>query len=258
MFRGAKHRLARWFFAKPVVPFAVEFVVLAPLILADNPSAHAGGYVFLLPWLVLLFGVVNVPFVVGAFRAFRLDLATRRNHALEHATIHYLEAGGGKRLSGRAAVNGFRVIGRSSAPEIKSAFEHVRRVVREGGQLPYVSRRCGSNVVTALGLVLVLLLGVASVSVVLRPPLAIRASGLTSVVLLFFFMRHGIGNLIQRRFFMTIDFDEVSLPEIREIKPDPIDRRRGHFVVTNVHVAASTPSNKDLQPAADAIMPRRG
>ena len=146
------------------MPFVVEFLVLAPLVLADTPSDSVGGVVFLLPWFLVLFGLINLPFAAAAFRAFDLDPATRRNHALEHATIHYLEADGARRLSGRAARDGFRVCGRSSVREIRTAFEQVRRVVHDGGPLPHISRRCGSNVVSSLGLALLLLLTVALVS----------------------------------------------------------------------------------------------
>jgi len=238
LFRKSKRRLARWFFWRPIVPFVVEFLVLAPLVLADTPSDSVGGVVFLLPWLLVLFGLINLPFVAAAFRAFHLDRATRRNHALEHATIHYLEADGGRQLSGRAARDGFRVCGRSSVREIRTAFEQVRRVVHDGGPLPYISRRCGSNVVSSLGLALLLLLSVALVSLVVQPPLAVRASALAGVVVFFVAMRHGIGNWIQGRFFMTLDFADVSLRDVREVQAGPMERRPVHFVSTIVRAKA--------------------
>lgn len=235
MFREAD-KLALWFFRRPVLPFVVEFVVLAPLVLAEDPSRAASVSVFLLSWLLLLFGFINLPFVVAAFRAFKIDAPTRRNHAIEHAIIHYLEATGGRRLSGHAAQNGFRVFGRTSVRDIRSAFEEVRRVLRDRGQLPYVSRRCGTNVVTALGLALLLLSVVALVSVVLQPPLGVRASALAGGVLFFLVMRHGIGNWVQRRFFMSLDFDDVSLRDIRQVEAGPMERRPVHFVETIVRV----------------------
>jgi hypothetical protein len=215
----------------------VEFLVLAPLILADSPSDSIGAVLFLLPWFLVLFGVINIPFVAAAFRAFRVDHETRRNHALEHATIHYLEADG-PRLSGCASRDGFRISGCASAREIKTAFERVRRVVRDGGCLPYVSRRCGSNVVSALGLGLLLLFAVALVSLLVQPPLEIRASALAGVVVLFVAMRHGIGNWLQRRFFMATDFDEISLRDVREVQAGPMERPPVHFVATIIRVRA--------------------
>ena len=237
LFRGSKRRLARWFFWRPILPFVVEFLVVAPLVLADTPSTAIGGVVFLLPWFLVLFGVINLPFMAAAFRAFHLDKETRRNHALEHATIHYLEANG-RRLSGRALRDGFRIGGRSSAREIKAAFEQVRRVVRDGGRLPHISRRCGSNVVSALGLALTLLLTVALVSLLVQPSLGIRALALTGVVVVFVVMRHGIGNWIQGQFFMATDFEEVSLRDVREVQAGPMERRPVHFVSTIVRAKA--------------------
>jgi hypothetical protein len=215
----------------------VEFLVLAPLVLADSPSDSIGAVLFVLPWFLVLFGVINIPFVAAAFRAFHLDQETRRNHALEHATIHYLEANG-PRLSGRASRDGFRVSGRASVPEIRTAFEQVRRVVRDGGRLPYISGRCGSNVVGTLGLGLLLLLAVALVSLLIEPSLGVRASALAGVVVLFAAMRHGIGNWIQSRFFMATDFEEISLRDVREVQAGPMERPPVHFVATIIRVRA--------------------
>lgn len=234
MFGHRKYRLVLAFFGRPVLPFAVEFVVLAPLVLAVEPGRAAAGYVFALPWLIVLFGIVNLPFFSSMFRSFHLDVATKRNHALEHATIHVLEAGSTKRFSGRASHNGFRVCGPASPKEVRAAFEKVRRSLRDGERLTYVSARCGSNVVTALGLAIGLLLTVVTMSVLLQPPFAVRAGSLLAVVLVFVGLRHGIGNAIQRRFFMAVDFDDVSARDVRGAPQHPMDRGPVCFVETIV------------------------
>ena len=108
----------------------------------------------------------------------------------------------------------------------------MRRAVRAGDRLPYISRRCGSNVVSSLGLALVLLLAVALISFLAKPPLIVRASALAFVVVFFVSMRHGIGNWIQGRFFMATDFQEVSLRDVHEVAPGPMERRPVHFVAT--------------------------
>jgi hypothetical protein len=213
-----------------------------PLILADHVGQAAGVYVFALPWLLPLFGILNLPYVVGAFRSFRLDPATKRNHALEHATILHLEASSGRRFSGRAARNGFRISGHASIKEIKAAFERVRNVVEAGEQLSYISPRCGSNIATALGFGMGLLLIVAVVSVLLRPPLFVRAGALTAVVLLFVGLRHGIGNVIQRRCFMAVDFAEVTLRDVRTARQELFDRGPVHFVETVIVPKSAVPS----------------
>jgi hypothetical protein len=214
--------------------FAIQLIVLMPLILAEDPRAVASAYLFALPWLLPLLAILNLPFVFGAFRAFHLDPATKRNHALEHATILILEAESGRRFTGRAEPKGFRICGHATAGEIRAAFESVRRVVESGGELACVGGRCGSNVVTALGMAMGLLTLLAVASVVLRLSLTVRAGALIAVVLLFVGLRRGIGNAIQRRFFLRLDFDQVSLRDVRGAPQKPFDRGPVHFVETLV------------------------
>jgi hypothetical protein len=57
-------------------------------------------------------------------------------------------------------------------------------------------------------------------------------------VVFFVAMRHGIGNWIQGRFFMTTDFEEVSLRDVREVQAGPMERRPVHFVATIVRATA--------------------
>ena len=232
--RSARFRVVRWFFGRPILPFALNLVLLTPLILAENPGLVASAYAFGLPWLLLLLGVINLPFLAGAFRAFRLDAATRRNHVLEHATILHLEETCGRRFSGRAAPNGFRVSGPASVKQIEAAFDRVCRSVGDGEQLSYISPRCGSNIVTALGVSIGMLLLLALWSVIVHPPLSARVGVLATVVVAFAGLRQWIGNAIQRRYFMSTDFDEVSLRHIRSVPQGPLDRGPVHFVATIV------------------------
>ena len=165
-----------------------------------------------------------------------MDVATKRNHALEHATILDLEHRSGKRFSGRATAKGFRVCGPASPEEVRVAFEGVCRKVREGQTLSYVSPRCGSNVVTALGMALGLLLVVALGTVILQPSLALRLVALATVLVVFLGLRQGIGNAIQRRYFMAVDFTDVSPRSIRGARPGFLDRGPVSFVETRIRV----------------------
>jgi hypothetical protein len=228
----------------------LQLVILMPLILAADVGAAAGVYGFILPWLLPVFGIVNLPFVVGAFREFQMDLQTRRNHALEHATILCLEANSRKRFSGYAEQNGFRVAGHASVKEIRTAFEHVRRAIQSGERLSYVSPRCGSNITTALGFGLGLLLFVAIWTVLFDPPLFVRASALIAVVFLFVGLRHGIGNVIQRRYCMAVDFEAVHLRNVRSVRRELFERGPVHFVETLVLPKSAAPSHKPLHPTA--------
>lgn len=234
MFRSDKYKRAWWFFRRPILPFAFQLVILTPVILAGDVRQATGVYAFVLPWLLPLLGVLNLPFVVNAFASFWMDTATKRNHALEHATILHLRARYRRRFSGHAERNGFRVCGHASIKEIRAAFERVRKTVEAGEELPYISRWCGSNTVTALGFGMGLLLVVAAMSVLFHPPLVVRAAALAGVVLLFAGLRHGIGNVIQRRYFMAVDFAEVRLRDVRTARQELLDRGPVHFVETVV------------------------
>ena len=169
-------RMARGFFSRPLLPFLVQLGVLAPLILAPEPRRVAAGYLFFLPWLLPVFALLSLPFVFAAFRAFRLDVATRRNHALEHATILELEARSGRRLAGRSSRTGFRVSGHVSIDQVRRAFNRVSRTLRAGEPLVYISPRCGSNIVTAIGAGVVLLLALVAWSVAFQPSWTLRAA----------------------------------------------------------------------------------
>jgi hypothetical protein len=129
----------------------------------------AGLYLFFSPWLLLLLGTVNLPFLMDAFRAFRMDVATRRNHALEHATILLLEQSCGRRFAGRSSWNGFHVIGQHRQQRSEPHSIACAMSFKSGQRLSYISTRCGSSVVTVLGLGLGILLLTALVGATRSP-----------------------------------------------------------------------------------------
>jgi hypothetical protein len=217
-----------------VLPFALEFLVLAPLVLGADIPEMAPLYLFLFPMLLFVLGLLNLPFLAAAFRLFRLDVRTRRNHALEHATIHFLMTQGVKGVAGEATLHGFRVSGGASPAEVRAAFDRVRELLRRQQPLPHVSRYCGSNRVTALALGLLLLLLVGTVSLAVRPALWIRALALCSVALVFMSMRHTVGNWVQARFFMATDFAEAQIRSVEKLKASDVERPPVYFVETVV------------------------
>lgn len=223
-----------WVLRRPALSAALQLAILAPLFVSQNPDDVIGGYLVALPWLVWLVACLNLPLVGAAFRAFRVDQRVKRNHALEHATIHCLAAKSGRRFSGRAAPNGFRIRGRASRAEITAAFNLVRDAVTRGDPLPCVTPRCGSNLVTAYALSMTLLLFVAIWILAFAPPLATRAGALVFVVMTFALLRHPIGNAIQRRFFLAEDFTEVAARDVRKIPTRTFERGPVHFVETIV------------------------
>jgi hypothetical protein len=93
---------------------------------------------------------------------------------------------------------------------------------------------------------MLLLFAVTVTCVVFRPPLAIRAVALTAAVVAFLALRHRVGDWIQARFFMATDFAEVSLRDIRKVKPEHGERPPVFFVETIVHPQTSRAADAPL------------
>ncbi|MEO6064099.1 MAG: DUF6391 domain-containing protein [Thermoflexales bacterium] len=79
-----------------------------------------------------------------------LLLAVRRNHGLEHATLHVLgERIRPLRAAGHAELRGFRVVGDMSADAIRAAAEEAIRRMQAGETWWAVHPGCGTNVVAS-------------------------------------------------------------------------------------------------------------
>ena len=75
-------------------------------------------------------------------------LRTRRNHGLEHATIHILSRGH-PRLAGRSSDSGFVLIGDVPTDEVESAVKEALERMRAGERELALHPNCGTNLVTA-------------------------------------------------------------------------------------------------------------
>ncbi len=75
-------------------------------------------------------------------------LRTRRNHGLEHATIHILSRGNYK-LSGRSSDSGFMLFGDVPSEQVENAVNEALRRMRLGESKLAVHPNCGTNLVTA-------------------------------------------------------------------------------------------------------------
>ena len=77
--------------------------------------------------------------------------ATRRNHALEHATIHVLsERHPGLRLVGRSDWTGFTLYGPVDTDELAEALASALQRLQAGESQLAVHPRCGTNVATGM------------------------------------------------------------------------------------------------------------
>ena len=74
----------------------------------------------------------------------------RRNHGLEHATIHQLTASGRKRiLVGRSDADGFYLYGDVSTEEVEQATTAALERLRAGEHHLAIHPNCGTNLITA-------------------------------------------------------------------------------------------------------------
>jgi hypothetical protein len=78
-------------------------------------------------------------------------LATRRNHALEHATIHMLARKyDDKNLAGHSNPTGFFLFGDMSTEDIRSAVDEALRRLRAGERELAIHPGCGTNLATSM------------------------------------------------------------------------------------------------------------
>ena len=75
-------------------------------------------------------------------------LRIRRNHGLEHATIHVLSRGN-YRLSGRSSDRGFVLMGEAPTDEVEDAVREALERMKAGEYKLAMHPNCGTNLVTA-------------------------------------------------------------------------------------------------------------
>ena len=75
-------------------------------------------------------------------------LSVRRNHGLEHATIHILNRQG-YRLSGRSDGGGFYLLGDAPSDKVEAAVKEALERMKAGESGLAVHPNCGTNLVTA-------------------------------------------------------------------------------------------------------------
>ena len=124
----------------------------------------------------------------------------RRNHGLEHATIHILtNQVKGVRLAGRSSDSGFVVFGDVPTEALESAVHEALRRMRNGEHRLAIHPNCGTNLVTAGGLTtLVALAGLRSTdnkSVMERLPLIMTLMMLAVLLLQAAFEQGTVGLL---------------------------------------------------------------
>lgn len=153
---------------------------------------------------------------------------TRRNHALEHATMHVLaERGYRLRIAGRSDWAGFAIYGEiDSADLADAASEALRRLQNRENELA-VHPRCGTNVAAAV--LTTGLLGQAATLLRSRP---LRALGFVFALLSGLVLARPLGTTMQRRLTTSADLSGSHIVSIR---------RERHGRMTYYRVAVAHP-----------------
>jgi hypothetical protein len=232
MLRTAIARLlVRGFLFRPARSFLVCYTLVTIAVAAPRTALHGGCLAIAAPWLAIGLLLLNLPLLSAAFRGFRLTPAERRNHALEHATIFFLRQRYGRRgrLAGQAFADGFHLSGVADAADIRQAFRQATAALERGEGSCAVSRRCGSMMVTAQALGVTALMPGAVATLVGPPRVAEVLTAAAGAA--FLLLRFPIGLWLQRRRFLSFDFESPSIVSIDPAKPRPMLDRPGVFFV---------------------------
>lgn len=134
---------------------------------------------------------------------------TRRNHALEHATIHVLSSRvRGLRMAGRSDATGFVLIGEADTGAVERAVHDALRRMQRGEHGLAIHPNCGTNLVTTGYLTsLVAVLGTRGAT--RREDLLNRIPALMMAMIATIIISQPIGTWLQRH--VTTDGDPADL-----------------------------------------------
>jgi len=147
----------------------------------------------------------------------RLD-NIRRNHGLEHATVSVLFARHGpRRIAGRAAADGFYILGRVDEETVRSCAEEALRRMQHGEGGLAVSPLCGTNIavtgaLTAAATMAILARGQAN-NTHTRYGDAFTAAMFGAV------LAQPLGRLVQAHLTTRADLGGLELVDVRRVAP---------------------------------------
>jgi len=155
----------------------------------------------------------------------------RRNHGLEHATVHMLvQRHGQLSLVGHSDWNGFTLYGPIDTGEVKQAVQEALRRLRQGERELAVHPRCGTVLVTTG--VMTALAAFLAISLDGGPRQRLRWSSIPAAILAATaaaILAQPLGLLLQERY--TTDGDPGPL-EIRRVSLKPAGRVIAHRIET--------------------------
>jgi len=163
--------------------------------------------------------ILDLPFI----------LATRRNHALEHATLHLLARTHSGRMAGHSNPTGFFLLGDFSTPEVHAAANEALERLRGGESGLAIHAGCGTNMATtalmSAGLSwFVMGRAKSTLARILLIPLAVLFG------ILGFFLARPLGPKLQEHITTEANMGDLQIVEVVPI------RKGVHRVITNLFI----------------------
>ncbi len=155
-------------------------------------------------------------------------LQTRRNHGLEHATIHVLAGSKpGRSLAGRSTAYGFYLYGDVTADELRAAAENALTRIRNGERHLVVHPGCGTNYLTygvaaSIGALAMLSIGDRRAKWSRLPDVIVAAT-------LAMIISQPLGPQLQQRITTCSDMGDLRIVNVRKLGPN------AHYVETQSH-----------------------
>jgi hypothetical protein len=157
-----------------------------------------------------------------------LILSTRRNHGLEHATIHVLSAQKpGRPLAGRSTPYGFYLYGDVGDEEAQAAVFDAWQRLKRGESRLAIHPGCGTNYLTSgaaasLGVLTVLSIGDRKARWSRLPDVLIAAT-------LALIAAQPLGPKLQEHITTSADMGDLEIRAVRRLGP------KSHYVATQSH-----------------------
>lgn len=141
-------------------------------------------------------------------------LVLRRNHGIEHATVHVLTAWDSSiRLVGRADSTGFNIYGEVSAETLEKACKEALERMKNGEGHLAVHRGCGTQIVVGG-----LLTGLAAAAAMGRRPKLSRIPDVILATTLAAFVSQPVGLQVQEKITTSADVARARFSGVRKEK----------------------------------------
>lgn len=144
--------------------------------------------------------------------------AVRRNHAIEHGTVAVMFGRRGpQRLAGRAAGDGFYIIGKVDPELLRSCAEEALRRLQRGEATLAVSPMCGTNLAVTGAMTAAATM--ASVARNRARPLRDRFGSAFTAATIAALLAQPVGRLVQEYITTRADVEAVELVDVRVFAP---------------------------------------